>query len=91
MIFDKVHPRIITVMLAIWTSKNIVVHEKGSLDPIQSMKLTREALALLDVPRQHARTLPGYGWWQPDVDYVKINTDAGIAFNTLMGGARGIT
>jgi hypothetical protein len=54
------------------------------------MKLTREALALLDIPGQHARTLPGYGWRPPDEYFVKINTDAGIVFDTMMGVAGGI-
>jgi hypothetical protein len=26
------------------------------------MQLTRDALALLDIPRAHAATLPGFGW-----------------------------
>jgi hypothetical protein len=43
------------------------------------MKLTRDALAILELPRQHANTLPGFGWESPDEDGIKINTDAGIS------------
>jgi hypothetical protein len=81
MISEKDHPKIIIVMWAIWTSRNNVVHDKGSLDPILSMKLTWEAVVLLDIPCQHAKTLPGFGWRPPDDDFVKINTDAEIAFD----------
>jgi hypothetical protein len=75
----------ITVMWAIWTSGNNRVHDKGSLDPVQSMKLTREMLSLLDVPRQHAAILLGHGWRPPEPHWVKINTDAGISFDARMG------
>jgi hypothetical protein len=34
--------------------------------------------------------LPGYGWRPPDDGWVKINTDAGIAFDALKAGAGGI-
>jgi hypothetical protein len=82
--------KIITVMWVIWTSRNNVVHDKTSLDHVQSMKLTRDALAILELPRQHANTLPGFGWEPPDEDWIKINTDVGISFDTRMGGAGGI-
>jgi hypothetical protein len=82
--------KIITVMWVIWTSRNNVVHDKTSLDHVQSMKLTRDALALLELPRQFPNTLLGFGWKPPDDDWIKINTDAGISFDTRMGGAGGI-
>jgi hypothetical protein len=79
----------ITMMWAIWTSENNIVHDKGSLDPVQSMKLTQQMLSLLDVPRQHAAILPGHGWRPPEPHWVKINTDAGISFDARMGEWRG--
>jgi hypothetical protein len=82
--------KIITVMWAIWSSRNNVVHDKGSSNPINSMKMIRDALALLDIPRQHAAILPGHGWRPPDDDWVKINTDADISLDARMGGAGGI-
>jgi hypothetical protein len=87
---EEQRPKIITVMWAIWTSRNNIVHDKGSLDPIQSMKITRDALAVLEVPRQHATILPGHGWRPPDDDWMKINTDAGISLDARKGGAGGI-
>ncbi|KAE8800044.1 Casein kinase I-2-like protein [Hordeum vulgare] len=40
------------------------------------MRLTREALAMLDIPLQLATVLPGRGWRPPEQDQVKINIDA---------------
>jgi hypothetical protein len=54
------------------------------------MKMTSETLALLNIPRQHAKILPGYGWRPPDDGWVKINTDAGISMEERKGGAGGI-
>jgi hypothetical protein len=82
--------KIVTMMWVIWSSRNNVVHDKGSSNPTNSMKMIRDALALLDIPRQHAAILPGHGWRPPDDDWVKINTDAGISLDARMGGAGGI-
>jgi hypothetical protein len=54
------------------------------------MKRTRDALALLDIPRAHAATLPGFGWRPPEEGWIKINTDAGIALDVRKGGAGGV-
>jgi hypothetical protein len=48
---DSDRAKIITVMWAIWTSRNNIVHDKNSIDPVHSMKMTRDALSLLDLPR----------------------------------------
>jgi hypothetical protein len=82
--------KIITVMWAIWTSRNNIVHDRGSMDPVQSMKMTRDALAVLEIPKMYSQILPGHGWRPPDSDSVKINTDAGISAEELKGGAGGI-
>jgi hypothetical protein len=42
--------KIIIVMWAIWSSRNNVVHDKGNLNPTHSMRMTRDALAFLDIP-----------------------------------------
>jgi hypothetical protein len=81
---------IITVMWSIWSSRNNIVHDKGAWDPAQSVKMTRDALALLDIPMQHARIFPSHGWRPPDEGWVKINTDASICSDSAMGGAGGI-
>jgi hypothetical protein len=54
------------------------------------MKRTKETLAALELPRQHARILPGYGWIPLDDGWVKINTDAGIDFDASKAGSGGI-
>lgn len=77
-------------MWAIWTSRNNIVHDKGASDHVQSMRMTRDALALLEIPRQHARILPGHRWRPPEVDVIKTNTDADIASDAMKGGACGV-
>ncbi|KAE8789864.1 Alanyl-tRNA synthetase [Hordeum vulgare] len=53
-------------------------HDGESFDPVRSIKYTREALALLEIPIAQAATLPGYGWLPPEGNQVKINTDAAV-------------
>ncbi|KAK1661752.1 hypothetical protein QYE76_049911 [Lolium multiflorum] len=53
------------------------------------MKATREALTLLDIPKQ-LTMLPGHGWRPPDAGCVKINTDGAINFADGKGGAGGV-
>ena len=53
--------KIVTVMWAIWTSRNSITHDRVSMDPVQSMKRIRETLALLELPLEQTKTLPGYG------------------------------
>ncbi|KAE8778325.1 Alanyl-tRNA synthetase [Hordeum vulgare] len=69
---------IITIMWSIWSSRNRWTHDGESFDPVQSIKYTREALALLEIPLVQAATLPGYGWHPPEGNQVKINTDAAV-------------
>ncbi|KAE8801746.1 Alanyl-tRNA synthetase [Hordeum vulgare] len=69
---------IITIMWSIWSSRNRWTHDGESFDPMQSIKYTREALALLEIPKAQAVTLPGYGWQPPEGNQVKINTDAAV-------------
>ncbi|KAE8790668.1 Casein kinase I-2-like protein [Hordeum vulgare] len=44
----------------------------------KSIKYTRGALALLEIPKAQAATLPGYGWQPPEGNQVKINTDVAV-------------
>ncbi|XP_073358248.1 uncharacterized protein [Aegilops tauschii subsp. strangulata] len=71
--------KIIAVMWAIWTSRNNITHDKVSMEPMQSLKLIRDALAVLELPTKHACILPGHGWRPPDGEVIKVNTDAGIS------------
>jgi hypothetical protein len=87
---DDDRSKIVTVMWAIWSSRNNITHEKGGLDPVQTMLRTREALAVLDIPRHHAKILPGHGWRPPDEDWIKINTDAGVSLGNRKSGAGGV-
>ncbi|KAI4970766.1 hypothetical protein ZWY2020_001680 [Hordeum vulgare] len=81
---------IITIMWYIWSSRNRWMHDGETFDPVNSIKLTREALALLDVPKQQASMLLGHGWWPPEPDQMKINTDAAVRFVEDKSGARGV-
>jgi hypothetical protein len=82
--------KVITIMWAIWTSRNNITHDRAGLNPVQSMKRMRDDLALLEIPRHQALILPGYGWRPPDDTWVKINTDAGVSVEDRKSGAGGI-
>lgn len=82
--------KIVTVMWAIWTSRNSITHDRVSMDPVQSMKRIRETLALLELPLEQIKTLPGYGWRPPEVDWVKINTDASVSVIENKSGIGGL-
>lgn len=82
--------KLVSIMWSIWTSRNNITHDNGRLDPVQSMKLMREALALLDLPREHARIMPGYGWRPPEDDWMKINTDGSVSMEEHRGGVGGV-
>lgn len=77
-------------MWSIWTSQNQWTHDGDKLDPANSVRLTREALALLDIPLQHVNVLPGHGWRPPESDQIKINTDAAIIHDEGKSGAGGV-
>lgn len=55
-----------------------LTHGEDQVNPANSVRLIREALALLEIPRWHALLLPGYGWRPPEPDLIKINTIAAI-------------
>jgi hypothetical protein len=52
------------------------------------MKMTRETLAVLEIPRVHAKVLLGHG--PPDEGWIKVDTDASISFDAMKGGAGGV-
>jgi hypothetical protein len=56
---------------------------------VHAVKATREALTLLDIPKQ-LTVLPGHGWRPPESGFVKINTDGAINFADANGGAGGV-
>ena len=86
----KDRPLIITIMWSIWHSRNKLKHEEEGSDPTTCMRVTREALALLELPRQHTLVMPGHGWRPPEAGLVKINTDGAISFDTTTAGAGGV-
>ena len=82
--------KIITVMWAIWTSRNNITHDRASMNPAQSLKRIGEALALLELPLEQTKVLPGYGWRPPDQGWVKVNTDASVSVLEHRSGAGGV-
>ena len=54
------------------------------------MKMTRDTLALLDLPKAQARLLPGHGWRPPEEWEIKINTDGSVALEARRGGVGGV-
>jgi hypothetical protein len=83
-------PKIITVMWAIWSSRNNWTHDRGFFDPVQALKMAKEALAVLGLPKKMTGVLPGHGWRPPEDDHIKINTDGGLDLEAQKGGARGV-
>ena len=77
-------------MWSIWSSRNRWTHDGEKYDPVIFIRLTREALALLDVPKQQASLLLGHGWRPPELGQVKINTDATIWHSAEMSRAGGV-
>ena len=59
---EKKRAIIATVMWAIWHSRNRLTHDQEKLDPSSSVRCIKEDLAILDIPRQDLKILPGYGW-----------------------------
>jgi hypothetical protein len=59
---DSDRAKMITVMWAIWNSRNSWTHDKGSFDLVHSLKMAKEAIAVLEIPQKHAAILPGHGW-----------------------------
>jgi hypothetical protein len=90
MFSEQDRAKIITTMWAIWTSRNSWTHDRGSFNPAQALKMAKEALAILELPKKDATILPGHGWRPPDVDSVKINTDGGLSLEARTGGAGGV-
>ena len=43
--------KIVTIMHAIWSDRNRWTHDKVSYDPVQAVKLVRDDLIMLDVPK----------------------------------------
>ncbi|KAI4980919.1 hypothetical protein ZWY2020_021404 [Hordeum vulgare] len=77
-------------MWSISHSRNRLTHGEEQLDPVNSVRQTREALTLLDIPRHHALVLSGFGWHSRESGFIKINMDAAIKREDDRGGARGI-
>jgi hypothetical protein len=51
------------------------------------MRMTRDALAILEIPQRYVNLLLGHGWRPPDIGRIKINIDAGISLDAMKGGA----
>jgi hypothetical protein len=77
-------------MWAIWSSRNNWTHGRKPYDPKQSLRMAKEALAVIEIPSKLTAVLPGHGWRPPEADVVKINTDAGLSFEARKGGAGGV-
>ena len=60
------------------------------MDLANSVRLTREALAVLDIPLQQVSILPGHGWRPPEAGQIKINTDASTIHLEGKSGAGGV-
>ncbi|KAE8787277.1 Alanyl-tRNA synthetase [Hordeum vulgare] len=82
--------KLVSVMWSIWTSHNNLTHDRGPTSQVQSVIMTRDALALLDIPRELAHVLPRHGWRPPDQEVVKNNTDGSVALGAGRGSGGGV-
>lgn len=55
-----------------------------------SVKRIREDLAILDIPDQHAKIIPGYGWIPPSAGSLKINIDGALNLDDFKAGVGGV-
>ena len=58
---DDDRAKITTIMWSIWHSQNQIKHGEEGRDPTTTVRATKEAIALLHLPRRHAMILPGLG------------------------------
>jgi hypothetical protein len=54
------------------------------------LKMAKDTLAVLEIPKKDVTILPGHGWRPPDADIVKINTDGGLPLVARQGGSGGV-
>jgi hypothetical protein len=77
-------------MWEILSLRNSWTHDRGSFDPIQSVKMAKEALAVIAVPGKLTKIFPGHGWRPPEDDVIKINIDGGLSMEARKGDAGGV-
>lgn len=82
--------KIISIMHAIWSSRNRWTHDEDGYNPIQAIKRARDDLALLDIPRDRPNIAAAHGWRPPEPGWVKINTDGSIDDLMQVGGGGGV-
>ena len=79
--------KITTIMWSIWHSRNRIKHGEEGRNPTAMIKATKEAIALLHLPRRDAMILLGFGWRPPDEGVVKITSDVALNLADGRGGA----
>ena len=58
---DTQRAQMISVMWAIWHSRNRITHDGEKLDPVRTVRRIKEDLSVLEIPSSAAAILPGYG------------------------------
>lgn len=85
-IVSKEHAAIIiTVMWAIWSSRNKYTHEEVGYQPHKSMELVDELIKSLHIPDAPVDAKQKPRWSPSEPGWVKFNTDAAI--NLVVGEA----
>ncbi|KAE8796032.1 hypothetical protein D1007_29073 [Hordeum vulgare] len=78
---------IISVMWAIWGSRNNYTHGETMFQPLRSMEIIQEHIRSLYIPaKQHSSPKVMELWMRPEVGVIKINSDPAI---DAMGGRAG--
>ena len=65
-------------------------HGEDALDPVNAARRTKQAMAILELPRTTPLMLPGHGWRPPEQGVIKISTDGALNFADDQGGGGGI-
>jgi hypothetical protein len=84
--------RYITVMAAIWDSRNRWTHEEAGYDPVKTMETVGETIGYLENKKEgktKAKSTPCI-WQKPGPGVIKINTDGAVRLDQGVAGGGGV-
>ena len=78
--------KIVSVMWSIWHSRNRWTHDEERLDPANSLRIIRETLAILELPKDLALALPGLGWLPRKMTVLRLIRMRALTVSGSKGG-----